>query len=243
MANYTGLAGRGATASTVSTSSISPNDQSAETDLARRPGERLAWLAAIQRADHESLVNHLPANRRPSKAAITAVAATVTTKAVDGSGRCWASLASIAESAGVARSTVQAVLALLVRAGWLTSERRRVAGSNESDTSIYELRRPRPIPVAGTPIAEPDDAIPESQAKVYRTPVTNISELKNLSKAGAREAVPSERQKLALLWRDSLPWDERKRLATEYAAGPQGYRPFNHPLLWLDAWMAAGCPS
>jgi len=245
MANYTGHAGRGATTSTFCAPVSTPDNQQPSSEGVGRPGERLAWLATIQRADHEGLVSHLPANRRPSKAAIIAVAATVTIKAVDGSGRCWASLASLAEAAGVARSTVQAVLALLVRSGWLSVERRRVPGSNESDTSMYELRRPKAMPASGTPIAASDGPIPEEQGEVCRTPVTNISELKDLSKAGAdaREAGAAERQKLALQWRDSLPWDERKRLATLHAAGAQGFRPFNHPRLWLEAWENAGCPA
>jgi len=59
----------------------------------------------------------------------------------------------------------------------------------------------------------------------------------------AREDLLSAQLSRALMWRDSLQHEERTRLASLYSPSPRGgYRPSNHPELWLDAWRAAGSP-
>lgn len=49
-------------------------------------------------------------------------------------------------------------------------------------------------------------------------------------------------QARALAWRETLPMERQRELASQHARGPNGMRPFNHPGLWLDAWAAAGKP-
>ena len=49
-------------------------------------------------------------------------------------------------------------------------------------------------------------------------------------------------QSRALRWRDGLPVEQRAALASQFAKGPNGMRPYGHPGLWLDAWTDAGKP-
>jgi hypothetical protein len=62
--------------------------------------------------------------------------------------------------------------------------------------------------------------------------------------APERDASAGQHRPLPFLrWRDGLPPDERKAMATKYALGPRGHRLADHPGLWQDAWDGEGRPA
>jgi hypothetical protein len=161
--------------------------------------------------------------------AIAAVASAIPTLAWGGAGRCVASLGAIEARSGAARSTVQKVLAALVRNGWLKQHVRAARRGRVAETTIYEMV----LPPGGTTLPTDGDYIPPDGPTPCRVAGTKEDSERVFKEARAREPAWSA-------WWRTVRREEWDALFHRYRAERE---PFQSPAWKERAWIAAGRPA
>jgi hypothetical protein len=187
------------------------------------PADRLRWAVALRHANHSVLVAHLRARDRPSKCKIMAVAAAVIMRAHDGSGRCMASVSTLADDIGSSPSTVRVVLAVLTRAGRLNAERRSVGRTSEPDTTVYRMVIPPPESGEGTP----GSGVPSTGVLTAGTPESGPNREESIEESKARAPVFS--------WLSTVPMAKWNDLFTRHRAPGEPFQ--------SDDWKRRACEA